>query len=165
MKKTLPALILSLCMITASACSAGGESSTTVSLETAEETSAVSSMSGESDATGGIDLDLTEMNSNMVYANVYELVTSPQDHVGEKIRMKGQYCIAEDAEAGTLYHVCLITDALACCSQGIEFIPDDSYRYPDDYPEQQEEITVTGIFDTYYEGPDMYVTLRDAVFG
>ena len=71
----------------------------------------------------------------MVYANVYELVTSPQDHVGEKIRMKGQYCIAEDAEAGTLYHVCLITDALACCSQGIEFIPDDSYRYPDDYPE------------------------------
>ena len=42
---------------------------------------------------------------------------------------------------------CVIADATACCSQGIEFVPDGDYTYP----ELNSSITVSGIFATYYE--------------
>ena len=41
----------------------------------------------------------------------------------------------------------MIADATACCSQGIEFVPDGDYTYP----ELNSSITVSGIFATYYE--------------
>ncbi len=33
---------------------------------------------------------------------------------------------------------------------------------PEDYPEDGDDIVVTGVFDTYMEGSDMYCTLKDA---
>lgn len=64
--------------------------------------------------------------------------------------------------------ICLLASlflfsAAACCAQGIEFILTDDYAWPGDYPEEGEEITVIGSFDTYYEGEYLYCTLRDAV--
>lgn len=50
----------------------------------------------------------------------------------------------------------------ACCAQGMEFVLTDDYSYPNDYPREGDEITVTGVFDTYMEGDYMYCTLRDA---
>lgn len=54
------------------------------------------------------------------------------------------------------------TKKQACCAQGMEFILKGDYQYPEDYPELGEEITVTGVFDTYQEGEFEYCTLRDA---
>ena len=45
----------------------------------------------------------------------------------------------------------------------MEFVLVDEYEYPNDYPELGEEITVTGVFDTYLEGKFRYCTVRDAV--
>lgn len=60
------------------------------------------------------------------------------------------------------YFATLIANAAACCSQGIEFVWAGEHAYPRDYPPLETEITVTGIFDTYYEGEYMYVQLKDA---
>ena len=36
--------------------------------------------------------------------------------------------------------------------------------YPEDYPEIGSEVTVTGIYDIYYEGEVSYSTLRDCTW-
>ena len=58
----------------------------------------------------------------------------------------------------------MIPDATACCSQGIEFLLDGNYTYPNDYPQIGTEITVEGVFDTYYEGAYRYCQLINASF-
>lgn len=58
-------------------------------------------------------------------------------------------------------------DAAACCAQGLEFEPESTLSYPDDYPEPGAEITVTGTFDSYREEVDgntcIYLVLRNVL--
>lgn len=111
--------------------------------------------------TNDIDIDLTVMSSTMVYSEVYNIVTTPDDYIGKTIKMKGNFSTYYDEATGNRYFACLIADATACCSQGIEFTLNDSYTYPDDYPEENAEITVIGTFGIYYEGDDYYCQLSN----
>ena len=61
------------------------------------------------------------------------------------------------------YYACIIADATACCSQGLEFELSGQHTYPDDYPELGTNITVTGTFQLYQEGGGLYCHLTDAV--
>lgn len=61
-----------------------------------------------------------------------------------------------------IYYACVIADATACCSQGLEFVLEGDYTYPDDYPELGTDITVVGTFDTYDENGQTYCHLIDA---
>ncbi|MBR1444291.1 MAG: hypothetical protein IJ583_12270, partial [Firmicutes bacterium] len=99
-----------------------------------------------------IDIDLTAMSSTMVYSEVYNMMYEPDEYIGKTIKMNGTFKIYHDEDTGNNYFACIIQDATACCTQGIEFVPTNKYLYPDDYPYEDEEITVTGVFDTYMEG-------------
>ena len=77
-------------------------------------------------------------------------------------KMEGIYSVFYDEVSDKYYFACIIMDATACCSQGIEFELRDDYKYPDDYPEEGSYICVEGVFDTYMEGENLYCTLRDA---
>ncbi|MBP3729235.1 MAG: hypothetical protein J6H18_03085, partial [Lachnospiraceae bacterium] len=63
---------------------------------------------------------------------------------------------------GTTYFACLIPDATACCSQGLEFVLAKERAYPAEYPEKGSEITVSGVFEIYWEGDYYYCRLKDA---
>lgn len=115
--------------------------------------------------TEGIDIDLTVLSSTMVYSQVYDMMMDPERYVGKTVRMSGLYTDFYDEANDKHYFACIIQDATACCAQGIEFELTDDYKYPDDYPEEDDIITVTGVFDTYMEGESMYVTLRNAKKG
>ena len=116
---------------------------------------------GAKDTGGGIDVDLTKMSSTMVYSEVYNMMSLPDNYLGQTVRMKGQFQMYEGD--GRNYYVVLIADALACCQQGMEFVLDGDYSYPEDYPEPGTEVTVTGVFDTYMEGEYMrFCQLIDA---
>ena len=93
------------------------------------------------------------MSSTMVYSEVYNMMALPDNYLGQTVRMKGQIQMYEGD--GRNYYVVLIADALACCQQGMEFVLDGDYSYPEDYPEPGTEVTVTGVFDTYMEGEYM----------
>ena len=110
----------------------------------------------------GIDIDLTVLSSTMVYAEVYDMMYYPENYVGKSVKMKGLYASAYDDASGKRYHACIIQDATACCSQGIEFEPEGDIVYPDDFPLEGENVCVTGTFDTYTEGEQTYCTLRNA---
>ncbi|MCR5010715.1 MAG: hypothetical protein K6A72_00030 [Lachnospiraceae bacterium] len=109
-----------------------------------------------------VDIDLTVLSSTMVYSEVYNMMITPEDYVGKTIKMEGIYSVYYDEVSDKYYFACIIMDATACCSQGIEFMLGDDYRYPEDYPEEGSFICVEGVFDTYTEGENMYCTLRNA---
>lgn len=118
------------------------------------------------DTANGVDMDLTVMGSDMVYATVYQLMVDPDTYVGKTIRMEGTYYAAYYEPTEKYYHYCIIADATVCCTQGMEFVWDDgSHVYPDEYPAEETEIIVTGVFETYREegDPNLYCRLKDAV--
>ena len=116
------------------------------------------------DAYENIDIDLTVMSSTMIYSQVSEIMADPDAYVGKIMKMKGLLTVFHSEETGKYYFGCLIQDATACCAQGIEFELAGDYQYPDDYPPENTEITVVGVFDTYIEGVGLYCTLRNAEF-
>lgn len=115
-----------------------------------------------------VDVDLTQLSSTMVYAQVFDMLVSPDTYVGKTIRMRGtftQYRAAEESPVlipGRQYFACVITDALACCSQGIDFELAGSPAYPQDYPAPGSEITVVGEFRQADKDGYSYIYVADA---
>lgn len=137
-------------------CSSGSADSG-VSQTTAAQTAAPAAA-----GTGEVDVDLTSLSSTMVYSEVYNMMVSPESYLGKTVKMNGAFAVYEDEETGKIYYACVIADATACCSQGIEFVLGGNYSYPADYPELGTEITVTGEFGTYVEGGITYCQLTGA---
>ena len=110
--------------------------------------------------------DITEnsstLSSTMVYSEVYNMMAIPEDYIGKTVKMDGIFSSFCDDSTGKYYYACIIMDATACCSQGIEFELEGEHKYPDDYPEVGEQVCVVGTFDTYKEGEYTYCTLRNA---
>lgn len=154
------AFSLTACGKTEAASSSQKPMSETPSESTSEETASIALDSVPED---GI-LDLTTLSSTVVYAEVYNMMMSPEDYVGRTVKMSGQFAAFADSEEGPFYYACLIADATACCQQGIEFVlADGSYDNREDYPELGTEVTVTGEFRTYEENGMLYCHLVNAV--
>ena len=103
-------------------------------------------------------VDLSVMNANIVYSEVFAMMTEPQKYMGKTVKMTGVCNRATNIETGADYYACIITDATACCSQGIEFkLPEG-----ESYPQMGTDITVTGTFGTYTEDSIEYCVLYDA---
>ena len=115
-----------------------------------------------SEGSDDIDVDLTAISGILVYSEVYNMMSAPENYMGKKIKMEGIYAIYFDDTYSTRYDACIVQDATACCATGIEFELSDELKFPDDYPEEGDIITVEGIFDTYDEGSYTYCTLRNA---
>ena len=109
-----------------------------------------------------VDLDLSGMSGTVVYAQVYNLLSNPEEYMGKTIRIAGCYSVYEDTELNKVYHACVIPDATACCAQGLEFVWKGDHTWPDDYPEEMTGITVTGRLDKYEELGLEYLHLVDA---
>ena len=109
-----------------------------------------------------IDLDLAGMSGTVVYAQVYNLLSDPSPWLGKMIRMAGYYSCYDDQEHGIVYHACVIPDATACCSAGIEFVWEGNHSWPEDYPEIGTDIVVTGRLEVYQEDGYDYLHLLDA---
>lgn len=149
MKKRWVAILVCLGLCIASAgCSGNGENSA----GTAEPTA--------------VDVDLTALSSTMVFAEVYNMLSNPQEYMGKTVKMTGAFAIYqpvdENGQTGKTYFACIIADATACCSQGMEFVLEGDHTYPEDYPELGSEITVTGEFQTYEEDGNVYAHLINA---
>lgn len=114
---------------------------------------------------GKTEIDLTKMGKDMVYATVYQLMVNPDSYEGKTIHLKGTYYVAWVEENQKYYHYAIIADAVGCCSQGMEFVwGDGSHVYPDEYPAEDTEVEITGVFETYQEPGDfnLYCRLADA---
>ena len=97
----------------------------------------------------------------------------PELPAGQKIRevdcfLPTEGLVATQEYNGARLYACIVQDATACCSQGLEFEMAEELVYPDDYPDPGTEITVVGTFDSYKEEIDgnyyIYLVLKNARF-
>lgn len=88
-----------------------------------------------------LDFDLTKMNANMVYAQIFNLMMEPEKYDGKIFKMTGNFIKVNDPDGKPAYAV-IIKDALACCQQGVEF----KYPFNGNEPGMEALITVTGAF-------------------
>ena len=112
----------------------------------------------------GVDLDLTRLSSTMVYSEVYNMRYEPEDYYGKTVRIEGLFSAYENPVTGEPYFNCIIPDATACCSQGLQFFlaDGDSLVYPDDYPENGDAVIVVGTFSR--DDQNLYMcAITDAV--
>lgn len=109
-----------------------------------------------------VQVDLVHMNSDMIYATVYQMMADPKSYEGKNIRMKGNYDSVYDKKTKKTYHYCIIQDALACCAQGMEF---ECTNKKISYPKKNTIVIVTGKFVRYKEKGDknVYCKLANAV--
>ena len=125
------------------------------------ETSAAGSEQSKPEATGEI-LDLRDLSPTVVYSEVYAMMNEPESYEGKTIIAKGPFSHYDDPRTGQQYYAVIVKDATACCAQGIEFVLYGDKKYPDDYPDDGAETTVTGTFNTYEDVTGKYVQLVDA---
>ncbi len=168
--KQLFCLLLAVCMMASlCACGKGREKDAgNDTLSSNEEASASTEIiptqqeaPGESEPSqpyaGKVDVDLTVLSSTMVYSEVYNMLyNDPAHYLGKTVKAKGTFSIYQLVEDGVLQpdpvsYACIISDAAACCAEGMEFMLEGDYTYPDDYPELGAEITVIGEFQSYEE--------------
>ncbi len=103
-------------------------------------------------------IDLTSMSATMIYSEVFSMMTEPEKYMGKTIKMTGTCNRYTDVKTGVDYYACIVSDATACCSQGIEFkLPKGEV-----YPQMGEEITVLGTFGSYTENNAEYYVLYDS---
>lgn len=171
MKRLLCLLLAALTVLGLGACGekSGGETTflTTASeepkpLQTLPLETAPSKDTGESTF-----VDLTALSSTMVYAEVFAMMSSPEDYVGKTVKMqgifsKGQLYAAGSLNDGGTVFACVIQDATACCAQGIPFELAGDNTYPQDYPELGDTITVVGTFEIHQQEGMQFCRLRDA---
>ena len=105
----------------------------------------------------GVEVDLTVLSSTMVYSEVYNMLyNDPAHYLGKTVKARGEFSIYQLVTDGVLQpdpvsYACIISDAAACCAEGMEFVLKGDLTYPDDYPKLGAEITVIGEFQSYEE--------------
>lgn len=157
MKKALY-VALALCMMFLFSCSSGDKTGAAPSNGAEAEKESAASLIDT--AGSGYDVDLVGLSSTLVYAQVYDMMVYPEKYIGKSIRICGMFEVYSNNLG--IYFACVVPDALACCTQGIEFDLEGEHVYPEDYPEIGELITVSGTFNTYLENGMTYAQLQGA---
>lgn len=105
------------------------------------------------------DIDLVNLSANMIYAEVYDMLSYPQEYDGKTVRLSGLFsAVYESVEDNDLRFSCIIPDATACCAQGIEFVPKSDLVFPDDFPIDNTRIVVTGTLKTGEKDLPIYIS-------
>ena len=174
MKRLLCLLLAALTVLGLGACGEKSGGETTFPTTASEEPKPLQTLpleTGEREQTADTAestfVDLTALSSTMVYAEVFAMMSSPEDYVGKTVKMqgifsKGQLYAAGSLNDGGTVFACVIQDATACCAQGIPFELAGDHTYPQDYPELGDAITVVGTFEIHHQEGMQFCRLRDA---
>ena len=114
-----------------------------------------------------VDVDLTTLSSTMVYAEVFNMMLSPDDYIGKTIRITGIFSVYQDPKTKQVYCGVIVQDATACCAQGFDLVLSEELSYPQDYPDPESEITVVGTLQadrTLKENGIVFLRLENVTF-
>lgn len=111
-----------------------------------------------------VDIDLTVLSPQMLLAEVQNIGKKYYEYEGKVIKINGRFNSFVYEGNNKRYYQCVLSDA--CCSfesgTGLEFEWAGNHTYPEDYPDIQDPITVTGRFTVYEEDGNMYATLASS---
>ena len=100
-----------------------------------------------------IDFDFTQMNYNLLYAQIFNMIMDGAAYNGKTIKISGFMQTLHDEQENKDYPSCVISDATQCCVVGLEYVLKEGQSYP----KEGEKITVVGVFAPYkIHGYDNY---------
>jgi len=102
---------------------------------------------GEIKKARAIDVDLTVLSGTMVYAEVFNMMTRPDEYIGKIVKANGPYVTSFYQDS--YYHFVLVEGVDSCCPEGLMFIWNGEHAYPGDYPEEGTRIEFIGEFNNY----------------
>ena len=101
-----------------------------------------------------IDIDLSKMSKDMVYAAVFQFMCESESYEGKVIHIEGTYTSFDDEQDSSKIDYCVVTDALSCCWTGIEFELAPEYAELEEQLVEEKNIIVTGKFENYIRTVD-----------
>ena len=128
----------------------------------AGDTGAVTDTEPGDPARSALDLDLTQLNGLLAYSMVVTILENPDAYVGKNIKLTGEYFPLYFEPTERNYHYIIVGDESLCCQVGMEFVWNGTHAYPDDYPDEYENIELSGTF-SHNEGSslnDYYLTVE-----
>jgi len=105
---------------------------------------AISCSNDTVDSDDGIDVDLSVLSTTMAQAEYENIISNSEKYIGKIIRATGTYYSFSNESTGDYYHFVIIIQGDSCCQMGFEFKLDGDYSAPNDYPEENKIIEVTG---------------------
>ena len=105
-----------------------------------------------------VDLDLSKMKNTLVYSTSIQIANDPEAYEGKTIRIRGMFFKVYSESQDREYYSCVARDEQGCCIEGIEFVLPEG----ESYPEEGEDITVSGTYSLYEEDGGLYGQLVDA---
>ena len=92
------------------------------------------------------DIDLSFGSETIAYAVITNILEDPESYLDQKVKMPGTFRQFYSETYGMAYYVCVVSDATACCQQGMEFKLKEGL---DEYPLDGQQIILSGRVDTY----------------
>ena len=97
-------------------------------------------------ATTKVDYDLSNYNFTMISSFFFQMLIEPETYENKTFKIKGKFQSFENEEdpAALPYFSVIMNDATMCCQEGIDFIWEGNHKWPADYPQQDQVITIVG---------------------
>lgn len=92
--------------------------------------------------TQNFDFDFTGMSYNVLSGVLFDILVTPEKYKNKTVKVAGNF--NTQVHEGKRYFSVIKWDATGCCPAGIDFIPPENMKYPEDFPENDAEITVCG---------------------
>lgn len=106
---------------------------------------------------GKIDIDLSEVNDNLNYAQMKQVMADPQAYAGRTMCVRGKFSYSE----ATGRSMIVLCDASGCCEITLQFLL-DGMTYPDDFPPLYTDVAVTGRLEVLDDAGEPWVHFEDA---
>ena len=93
-----------------------------------------------------VDYDLSNYNFTMISSFFFQMLIEPETYENKTFKIKGKFQTFDKEEDPTAlpYFSVIMNDATMCCQEGIDFVWQGDHKWPADYPEQDQEITIIG---------------------
>ena len=110
-----------------------------------------------------VDIDLTGLSTTMAYSQACQMTQEPEDYDGKRVRVHGVYNSFLDADTEEAYFYCQVPDSTGCCMAAFEFETAEELSYPEEYPEEFDEITIVGDFVTFDDDGYLGCMVKNAI--
>lgn len=109
-----------------------------------------------------VDFDFSNLNYNVASGIFFEILVEPEKYMNKSVKMTGKF--NSQIYEGKRYYTAVIWDATGCCPTGLDFVPPENMIYPDDFPEDNEDVTVYGTMkNMIVDGNENLVFVADRV--
>ena len=108
--------------------------------------SSIEATSTQTGVTTKVDYDLSDYSFTMISSFFFQMLIEPETYENKTFKIKGKFQTFDNEEdpSALPYLSVIMNDVTMCCQEGIDFVWDGEHKWPADYPEQDQEITIIG---------------------